>query len=80
MNVEEITREIVSESIETSIEDILKRLPKFFELVEDVSLADLADYFEVSKKLIKKLLFEHSSEIKDSGLNLKYKGDRIYKI
>lgn len=80
VNVEEVTREIVAGSAEISINDILNQLPKFFELVDDVSLGDLADYFEVSKKVIKKLIFEHSDEIKEIGLNLKYKGDRIYKI
>jgi len=80
VNVEEVTREIVAGTTEISINDIINQLPKFFELVEDVSLVDLADYFEVSKKVIKKLIFEHSDEIKEIGLNLKYKGDRIYKI
>ncbi|MBD3196738.1 MAG: ribbon-helix-helix protein, CopG family [Candidatus Lokiarchaeota archaeon] len=80
VNVEEITREIVAESIEISIEEIINKLPQFFEMVEDVSLVDLADYFKVSKKVIKKLIFEFSDKIKEVGLNLKYRGDRIYKI
>jgi predicted transcriptional regulator len=80
VNVEEITREIVAESTEISIEEIIQKLPQFFEMVEDVSLIDLADYFGVSKKVIKKLIFEYSDEIKQIGLNLKYKGDRIYKV
>jgi DNA-directed RNA polymerase specialized sigma24 family protein len=59
---------------------IIKELPQFFEMVEDVSLEDLAERFDVNVKAIKNLIFTHSQEIKQVGLTLKYKENRIYKI
>ena len=87
VNVEEITEEIALESAEISIdkrlqpyeEAIINELPQLFEMVDDVGLEDLADQFEVSVKAIKNIIFTHSNHIKKVGLNLKYKGDRIYK-
>ena len=34
---------------------IIEELPQFFEMVEDVSLEDMAERFEVNSKAIKKL-------------------------
>ena len=58
---------------------IIKELPQFFEMVGDVSLEDLAERFDVNVKAIKNLIFTHSQEIKQVGLTLKYKENRIYK-
>jgi len=78
INVEEITKEIIAETTEISETEIIKKLPKFFEIVEEVNISDLADYFDVSKKFIKDLLFEKGNEIKELGLNIKLKGETIY--
>ncbi|TFF87145.1 MAG: hypothetical protein EU549_05310 [Promethearchaeota archaeon] len=78
INVEEITKEIIAETTEISEIEIINRLPKFFEIVEEVTIGDLADYFDVSKRFIKDLLFEKGEEIKNLGLNIKLKGETIY--
>ena len=87
ISVEEISEEIALETASITLDktlqpyekDIIKELPNFFEMVDDVSLEDLAEYFDVSIKAIKNLIFTHSAKIKELGLRLMYRGDRIYK-
>ena len=87
IDFKDITEEIQSDSYQISIdktlkkfeEGIIKELPEFFELVEDVSIEDLTEYFNVDNKAIKRLIFVHGNKIKKLGLNLKLKEGRIYK-
>ena len=88
IDFKDITEEIQSESYQISIdktlkkfeEGIIKELPEFFELVEDVSIEDLTEHFNVDNKAIKRIIFIHGKEIKKLGLNLKLKEGRIFKI
>ncbi len=73
----EVTDELLSEGYDTSL--IIKELPNFFELVETISIDDLADYFKVDTKAIKKIVYTHGKEIKKLGLNLVLKNDIISK-
>lgn len=87
IELQDITEEIQSESLEISIDKTLKpyekamikELPEFFELVNDVSIEDLAEHFNLNPKAIKNIIFTHGKEIKKIGLNLKLKEGRIYK-
>lgn len=88
IDFKEITDELRQESYEISIDktlksfekDIIKELPEFFELVENISILDLAEHFDVDKKVIKRLIFTHGKEIRKLSLNLTLKNDVIYKI
>jgi len=87
IDVEEISAQIALETASIVLDktvkpyekDIIKELPSFFEMVTDISLEDLAEYFDVSVKAIKSIIFAHSDKIKKTGIVLKYRGDRIYK-
>lgn len=87
IDVEEISEEIALETASITLDktlkpyekDIIKELPHFFEMVDDVSLEDLAEHFDVSVKAIKNIIFTHSEKIKKAGLILKYRGNRIFK-
>lgn len=87
IDVEEISAQIALETASIVLDktikpyekDIIKELAQFFEMVDDVSLEDLADHFDVGVKAIKNIIFTHSDKIKKEGIILKYKGDRIYK-
>ena len=87
IDIKEVTEEIVLESTSLSIDkklkpvekDIIKELPDFFTLVEDVSIEDLADHFNVSTRVIKKIMFTHSEEIEKVGLKPVLKEGRIYR-
>ena len=87
IDVEEISEQIALETASIVLDktlkpfekDIIKELPQFFEMVDDVSLEDLAEHFDVSVKAIKNVIFIHSDKIKDAGLTLKYRGNRIFK-
>ena len=70
---------VLDKTIKTYEKDIIKELPPFFEMVSDVNLEDLAEYFDVSVKAIKNIIFTHSDKIKKEGIVLKYRGNRIYK-
>ncbi len=80
VDIRELTEEIALASMIDSVSDIIVRLPQIFQLVDDISLADLADHLDINVKAIKYLLFTQGEEINKLGLNLKYKGDRIYKL
>ncbi|MHA1491860.1 MAG: hypothetical protein ACTSRI_19675 [Promethearchaeota archaeon] len=86
ISFKEITEEIQRESYEISLDKTLKpyekeiidELPEFFEIVENVSIEDVSDYFNVDNKVIKRIIFTHGKELKNRGLNLKLKNNIIY--
>jgi hypothetical protein len=86
--LKEVTDEILSESYDISLDKelkpfekaIIRELPDFFELVEMISVDDLAEYFKVDSKAIKRIIFIHAKEIKRLGLNLALKNDEIFKV
>ncbi len=80
VNINELTEQIAFASMIGSINDVIEKLPKIFQLVDDISLIDLADHLEINVKAIKHLFFTQGEKIKKLGMNLKYKGDRIYKL
>jgi hypothetical protein len=83
----EITQELLLETASLSYDKSLKpieneiigELPTFFEMVESVSISDLADHFDVPIKSIKKIFYTHGKRIKSLGLNLMVKEGYIYK-
>lgn len=79
VDIKEITEEIALESMTESFDEIVKELPRIFELVDDISLSDLAEHLDIKVKAVKSLIFTHSEKINKLGLNLRYRGDRIYK-
>jgi len=87
VDVKEISAQLALETASISLDKtmkpyeqaIIEELPQFFRIVDDVALEDLAEHFDVSVKAIKNIIFTHSEEINKVGLNLKYKGNRIYK-
>ena len=80
---EELQKDILKISLDKSLKplekDIIQELPEFFEIVEDVSIEDLAEHFDVDIKIIKRIIFTHGREIKKSGLNLVLKNNVIFK-
>lgn len=79
VDVKTITQEIALASMIDNIDEIIDKLPQIFQLVDDISLPDLAEHLKINVKAVKHLLFTQGERIRKSGLNLKYKGDRIYK-
>jgi hypothetical protein len=79
VDIEDVTEEIALESITDSVDEIIGKLPQIFNLVEDISLEDLAEHLRVNIKAVKNLMFTQGDKIKKVGLNLKYKGDRVFK-
>jgi hypothetical protein len=79
VDVKTITQEIALASMIDNIDEIIDKLPQIFQLVDDISLSDLAEHLKINVKAVKHLLFTQGERIRKSGLNLKYKGDRIYK-
>ncbi|MFX1278258.1 MAG: hypothetical protein ACFFA3_02505 [Promethearchaeota archaeon] len=87
IDVEEISERLALETASVLLDKtmkpyekaIIEELPQFFEMVEDVSLEDMAERFDVNAKAIKNIIFTHGKEIKQLGLTLKYKENRIYR-
>ena len=79
VDVKAITQEIALASMIDNIDENIKALPQVFQLVDDISLPDLAEHLKINVKAVKHLLFTQGDRIRKSGLNLKYKGDRLYK-
>jgi len=80
VDIKELTEEIALASMIDSISEIIDELPQIFQLVDDISLIDLADHLEINVKAVKHLFFTQGEKIKKLGMNLKFKGDRIYKL
>jgi len=87
VDINEVREELKLESAEIFIDktlkpyekEIIKDLPEFFNSVSDASIDDLADYYNVNTKAIKRLFFTHGKNIKSIGLDLILKEGRIYK-
>ncbi len=80
VDINELTEQIALASMIDSESEIIKKLPQIFQLVDDISLKDLADHLEINVKAVKHLFFTQGEKIKKLGINLKFKGDRIYKL
>lgn len=80
VSYKEINKEILVETKEITIEGLIEKLPEMFEMIESISLEELADYLEVDQKTIKKLIFKHGQELKEKGLDLKYVDGIITKV
>ncbi len=79
VDTEMITQEIALASMIGSVDEIINKFPLIFQLVDDISLIDLAEHLKINVKAVKHLIFTQAEKITKLGLNLKYKGDRIYK-
>jgi hypothetical protein len=87
IDLKEITDELRQESYEISVDktlksfekDIIKELPVFFDIVESVSIDELAGHFDVDTRVIKRIIFIHGKEIKKLGLALTLKNNVICK-
>ncbi|MFW9938111.1 MAG: hypothetical protein ACFFD5_10715 [Candidatus Thorarchaeota archaeon] len=87
VDFKEITQELVLDTASLSYDkslkaiekEIIEELPTFFEMVESVSISDLADHFDVPVKSIKKIFYTHGKKIKSLGLNLSVKEGYIYR-
>ena len=80
VDINELTEELAMASMIDSVSEIIIRLPQIFQLVDDISLIDLADHLEINVRAVKHLFFTQGEKIEKLGLNLKFKGDRIYKV
>ncbi len=80
VDINDLTEQIAFASMIGSINEIINKLPQIFQLVDDISLLDLADHLEINVKAVKHLFFTQGEKIKKLGMNLKFKGDRIYKL
>jgi hypothetical protein len=87
VDFKEVTQELLIETASLSYDktlkpiekEIIEELPVFFELVESVSISDLADHFDVPITSIKKIFYSHGKKIKSLGLNLTVKEGNVYK-
>ncbi|MGB5910058.1 MAG: hypothetical protein WBH31_02575 [Promethearchaeia archaeon] len=87
VEIKEINEEIFIDTAELSYDkalkpieiELIRELPEFFEMVELVSIEDLAEHFDVPVKSIKKIFFTHAKEIKSVGLNLIIREGKIFK-
>ena len=87
VDFKEVTQELLLETASLSYDktlkqiekEIIEELPVFFELVESVSISDLADHFDVPITSIKKIFYSHGKKIKSLGLNLTVKEGNVYK-
>jgi hypothetical protein len=80
VDIEELTEEIALTSMISSVDENINKLPKIFQLVDDIGLNDLADHLEINVKALKNLFFTQGEKINKLGMNLKFKGDRIYNL
>lgn len=72
INFRDINKEIIIESKGITIQGLIEKLPSLFKTIESIALEELADFLEVDQKTIKNLIFEHSADLQEKGIKLKY--------
>ena len=61
-------------------EEILKRVVEFFEMADDSTFEELADYANIDRKSVRDLIIGHKKKLEENGLNLILTGGRLKKI
>ena len=77
--IKDITREIEITDYNQVIQDSIQKLLKYSELFNEIEFDILAEQLEISKKILRDIIFEHKNKLEKLGIKLRIRGKLIVK-
>ncbi|TKJ18580.1 MAG: hypothetical protein CEE43_17720 [Promethearchaeota archaeon Loki_b32] len=79
IDLTDITREIEITDYNQVIQASIQKLVKYSELFNEIESDILADQLEISKKILRTIIFDHKNKLEKLGVKLRIRGKLIVK-
>ncbi len=79
IDLNDITREIEITDYNQVIQDSIQKIMKYSELFNEIEFDILAEQLEISRKILRDIIFEHKTKLEKLGVKLRIRGKLIIK-
>jgi len=79
IDLNDITREIEIIDYDQVIQNSIQKLVRYAELFNEIEFDILAEQLEISRKILKNIIFEHKNKLEKLGVKLRIRGKLIVK-
>ncbi len=79
IDLNDITREIEITDYNQVIQSTIQKIIRYSELFNEIEFDILAEQLEVSKKILRNIIFEHRNRLEKLGVRLRIRGKLIVK-
>ena len=80
IDLNDVTREIEITDYDQVIQYSIQKLIKYSELFNEIEFDILAEQLEISKKILRDIIFEYKNKLKKNGIKLRIRGKLIIKV
>jgi len=79
IDLNDITREIEITDYNQVIQNSIQKLVRYAELFNEIEFDILAEQLEISRKILRNIIFEHKNKLEKLGVKLRIRGKLIVK-
>jgi len=79
IDLTDITREIEITDFNKVIQDSIQKLVRYSELFNEIEFDILAEQLEISRKLLREIIFDYKNKLEKLGVKLRIRGKLIVK-
>ncbi|MFW9943084.1 MAG: hypothetical protein ACFFFT_18750 [Candidatus Thorarchaeota archaeon] len=79
IDLNDITREIEIIDFNQVIQDSIQKLARYAELFNEIEFDILAEQLDISRKILREIIFEHKNKLEKLGVKLRIRGKLIVK-
>jgi hypothetical protein len=79
IDLTDITREIEITDYNQVIQDSIQKLVKYSELFNEIEFDILAEQLDISRKLLREIIFDYKNKLEKLGVSLRIRGKLIVK-
>ncbi len=79
IDLTDITREIEITDYNQVIQDSIQKLIRYAELFNEIEFDILAEQLDISRKILREIIFEHKNKLEKLGVKLRIRGKLIVK-
>ncbi|MFW9970905.1 MAG: hypothetical protein ACFFDF_11970 [Candidatus Odinarchaeota archaeon] len=79
IDLTDITREIEITDYNQVIQDSIQKLVKYSDLFNEIEFDILAEQLDISRKLLREIIFDYKGKLEKLGVNLRIRGKLIVK-
>jgi len=77
IDLNDITREIEITDYNQVIQDSIQKLVKYSDLFNEIEFDILAEQLEISRKILRDIIFDHKNKLEKLGIKLRIRGKLI---
>lgn len=79
IDLNDITREIEITDYNQVVQDTIQKIVRYSELFNEIEFDIFAEQLEISKKILRDIVFEHKNKLEKLGVKLRIRGKLIVK-